>query len=356
MAIRVTYNSPLSATLAAAGGVSAGGQQAVEERRRLEEEARRRQQEQQAAELRSVAELQQVYNQRAAQQQQAAGADQAYQIQTALQYQKLQDDREASLARQQQDKARFDASSLMDRQQLGQRQAEFAAEQGFREQEAAKKDVRSEQERQAVQQLIGSVFTDPAEKMRAELLYKATGRLPEEILVPRQAGGGAGNATLDLTRRVDALNTFLRQAVDDYGDIRPGFNPSDVVRAQQQLGQMVTQQQQQVPQQQPAAPIQSSQQVTASGSPAERNAVARQQVNASPAVRQTFDSFIRQQYSASGMSDMMPFDQYQQAVAKSLGTRGPLDDANARSFYQMAKGDKTLALVMALAAGWIDPG
>lgn len=326
MAINVVYN-PVEAM----GALAVGAGDAEFRRRKQQEDA-----------------------QLALQIQQENARRQANAIQTALQYDKLDADRqrqEASIAAQ---KASDAARLQFQKEQAAAGIAQDAAELDFRRGQAEQKVAREDERSAAVDSLIGQALPDADQQQKARLLYKATGRLPEELLIPRPAQVTETNAALNLQRQAAPLANYLKNAYDEFGNLKQGFDEATVSSIRQQYENLLKSG---VSQPAPAPQQQQQQSVTPVPKPSIPPQAARQRalqiLNANPVARLTFDLVVKDMYYSGGYSDMMTFQQFQQQLAGQLGKRGVLDAQNARVFLQQAGGDENQARALALASGWI---
>lgn len=160
-------------------------------------------------------------------------------IGTALAYDRLNQDKaqtDAALAQRQSEES---ANNVFRKDQLAQQGQQFNTSDQRLQQgnDLQQQKFKYEQDNQATKDKDVSALIDRAypigtadvENAKARLVYKATGKLPEEVLVPRTASGVA-NASLDFQRTIGTLNKTIQGAFDQFGNVKPGFDLANIAK------------------------------------------------------------------------------------------------------------------------------
>ena len=339
MAIRIDYTPIASLTgLAGLSGLS-----------RSANEARRRKDAETATAAAELARLQQVQAREQADlaRRNQDAQEKRFDISSAMQYNAMQQEANQAQAQARQRDVEQQARRMLESDRIRVDQSRLTAQQQRDQQRSQSVQQRDQQ----VMQRIASVYSDPAERARAELLYTSTGELPREVLIPKGQAAQA-NATKDTYREMQNLKTYLATIQDDFGLPREGYE-DEVKTIRQRMSALVQQD----------APEGQSQNVSATSSarqaprltPQEAQSVAVQQIQADPAVQQEFSNVLKQQYESDpAFADMMPFDAFVGQVKSRLGSRGPLDLPTARTFFQQAGGNVPRAKALSYYSGFID--
>jgi len=156
-------------------------------------------------------------------------------IGTALEYDKLRivnEQRQADAARQAQSEAARIAAAR-------EQEARLSGQSAFEQKQATDRATKQAADDAAVEEGISKTFTDPREADRARLLYRATGRLPQEVLIPK--AGGDSSAAFNLSRTATALKGFLAVAQSPFGEPNPGYTQQQIDEARQQHADVIRQ-------------------------------------------------------------------------------------------------------------------
>lgn len=196
----------------------------------IQQQAKRLQDQQVAAQLAQ----QNIANQLAAEQQQrqATAADQSNKIQTAMAYDRMNQQQQQFETEQQAQQAHTAAQQMFSQNQQTENVREFNAknavdqsQQHLQQQKFDTEQTQKTGQEDAVNGMIDQLGLPAQEAQRLKLQFKATGRLP--------APAGENEA-----RNLNALTIARKTLLDPYGDVLPG-KQGDLAAMDQQIASLV---------------------------------------------------------------------------------------------------------------------